>query len=142
MSKKSASVIIVLIICLCASICILGYKNLNLKIETKGGLKTNSLSYLLADNNGLSEYSYSVELSNTNGKDIFIKTIEPSFNESIKNKILSKETAVTINKNIKPNGKIQVNGKIIIDTSEIFLQDIQNLITDIKVSTEETVKLK
>jgi len=73
---------------------------------------------------------------------IIIKTIEPSFNESIKNKILSKETAVTVNKNIKSNGEIQVNGKIIIDTSEIFALDIQNLITDIKVSTEETLKLK
>ncbi|KOA19195.1 hypothetical protein CLHOM_23010 [Clostridium homopropionicum DSM 5847] len=142
MSKKSAATIIILTLCLCASICILGYKNLSLKIETKGGLETSSLSYLLADNNGESEYSYSVELTNTNGKDIFIKTIEPSINESIKNKILSKETTVIVNKNIKPNGKIQVNGKIIIDTSEIFAQDIQNLITDIKISTEETVKLK
>lgn len=142
MSKKSAATIIILTLCLYVSICILGYKNLSLKIETKGGLKTNGLSYLLADNNDQSEYSYSVELTNTNGKDIFIKTIEPSINESIKNKILSKETEVTVNKNVKPNGKIQVNGKIIIDTSEIFAQDIQNLITDIKVSTEETVKLK
>lgn len=128
MSKKL--VVIVIIVALCALICFLGYKNINFKIETKGGLKTNGLSYALGNNNGKSEFTYSIKLTNTNGK-----TIETSVNETIKNKILSKE-------NVKPNETIQVDEEIIVDTKGLFKQDIEKLITDIKVSTEETVSLK
>ncbi|MGY0371985.1 hypothetical protein [Clostridium sp. JNZ J1-5] len=142
MSKKSVVTILIFIITLCGLICFLGYKNMNSKIAAKGGVKTKNLFYTLADNNGRSEYSYSIELINTNGKTIFIKTIEPSVNETVKNKILSKETLVTVNKKMSPNETIQVNGEIIVDTHGLSAQDIQKFITDIKVSTEETVNLK
>lgn len=137
MSKKSVVTILIFIITLCGLICFLGYKNMNSKIAAKGGVKTKNLFYTLADNNGRSEYSYSIELTNTNGK-----TIEPSVNETVKNKILSKETLVTVNKKMSPNETIQINGEIIVDTHGLSAQDIQKFITDIKVSTEETVNLK
>lgn len=142
MSKKSVVTILISILTLCALICFLGYKNMNSKIAAKGGVKTKNLFYTLADNNGRSEYFYSIELTNTNGKAIFIKTIEPSVNEAVKNKILSKETLVTVNKKMNPNETIQINGEIIVDTHGLSTQDIQKFITDIKVSTEETVSIK
>lgn len=137
MVKKSILTIIILI--LFALICFLGYKNMAIKIEEKGGIKSNGLAYTVPNNDGKSEFSYGFNLTNTNGKDVFIKSIEPSINETMKNNILSKETIIVVNKNIKPNETIQINGKIFIDTNGLSMNNIGKLITDIKVSTEETV---
>ena len=137
MAKKSIFTII--IVTLLALICFLGYKNMAIKIEGKGGIKSNGLVYNVPNNDGKSEFSYALNLTNTNGKDIFIKSIEPSINETMKNNILSKETIIAINKNIKPNETIEINGKIFIDTNGLSMSNIGKLITNIKVSTEETV---
>ena len=137
MLKKSILTIIILIVC--TLICFWGYKNIAIKIETKGGIKSNGLTYVMANKNGKSEFSYAFNLTNTNGKDIFIKSIEPSINEIMKNNILSNENIIVVNKNIKPNEIIQINGKIFIDTSGLSMYNIGKLITDIKISTEESV---
>lgn len=140
MSKKS--VITIIILALCALICFLVYKNMAFKVETKGGIKSNGLSYTIANNNGKSEFSYSINLTNTNGKVIFIKSIQPSINQTMKNNILSNETIIAVNKNIKPNESIQINGEIFIDTKGLPMENIGKLVENIKVSTEETVILK
>ena len=137
MLKKS--ILTIIILTLCVLICSWGYKNITTKIETKGGIKSNGLTYVMANNNGKSEFSYAFNLTNTNGKDIFIKSIEPSINEKMKNNILSNETIIVVNKKIKANETIQINGKIFINTSGLPMYDIGKLITNIKVSTEETV---
>jgi hypothetical protein len=137
MLKKLILTITILI--LCALICFFGYKNIAIKIETKGGIKGNGFTYVMANNNGRSEFSYSFNLTNTNGKDIFIKSIEPSINETMKNNILSNENIIVVNKNIKPNETIQINGKVFINTSGLSMYNIGKLITNIKVSTEEIV---
>ena len=137
MLKKS--ILTIMILTLCVLICFFGYKNITIKIETKGGIKSNGLTYVMANNNGKSEFSYAFNLTNTNGKDIFIKSVEPSINETMKNNILSNETIIVVNKNIKPNETIQINGKIFIDTVGLPMYNIGKLITNIKVSTEETI---
>lgn len=137
MVKKS--ILTIIILTLFALICFLGYKNMSIKIEKKGGIKSNGLAYTVPNNHGKSEFSYAFNLTNTNGKDIFIKSIEPSIDETMKNNILSKETIIVVNKNIKPNETIEINGKIFIDTNGLSMNNIGKLITDIKVSTEETV---
>lgn len=136
------SVISIIMISLCAFIVFLGYENMNYRAEKTRGLKTNGLSYTLANNNEESEFSYSLQLTNTNGKSIFIENIEPVIKDTIKDKILSKETVVTVNRNIEPNETIQISGEIIVDTNGLLFNDVQKLITDIKVSTEEIVNLK
>ncbi|MEG0775091.1 hypothetical protein [Clostridium sp.] len=135
-------VISIIMISLCAFIVFLGYENINFRTEKTRGLRTNGLSYTLANNNDESEFSYSLQLTNTNGKSIFIENIEPVINDTIKDKILSKETVVTVNRNIEPNETIQINGGIIVDTKGLLFNDVQKLITDIKVSTVEIVNLK
>ena len=141
MSKKL--VVSVIIVTLCYTIiCLLLYRNMDFKIDTKGGLKTNGLSYTCENNNGVSEFSYSVNLTNTNGKSIFIKTIELSMNEVFSKAILSKETVVAVHRDIKPNETIAISGVITINMKELSAIDIGKLVRDIKVSTEEIVSLK
>lgn len=138
MAKKIAITIILLT--LFVSTCLLGY---HLNIETKRGLKSKGLAYTMPDNNGSSEFSYTFYLTNTNRKAVFIKTIEPVVNETMKSRILSKDIVVIVNKNINPNETIQIGGTIMVDTKELFAYDAAGkLITDIKVSTEEIVNLK
>lgn len=131
-------VITMSILTLFVPICILGYE---LNVDTKGGLKSKGFAYTMPNNNGNSEFSYSFQLTNTNRKTVFIKTIEPLVNETMENKILSKDVVVTVNKNIKPNETIQISGIINVDTRGLFMYDIVKFITDIKVSTEEIVSL-
>lgn len=121
----------------------------NFQIQTKGGLKINGWNSSLGGVNKTdldkTLFSYSINLTNENEKDILIKSIQPSVNESIKNKILSKEMVVFVDKSIKSNETIQINGEIVIDTKGLGKPDIVKLepfITDIRVSTEETVSLK
>lgn len=141
MSKKSVIPMIIITLCY-TSILLLGYKNMSSKIESKGGLKTNGLSYICQDNNGESEFDYSANLTNTNGKTIFIKSIEPSLDEALHSKVLSKKTVVAVNKNLKPNETIVVSGSIMLDAKGISAFEIGKLIKDIKVSTEEPVSIK
>lgn len=118
-------------------------------MKTKGGLKINGWSFGLG---GISEtdldktkLSYSINLTNENEHTIFAKSVQPLVNEKIINKIQNKGFIVTVNKNIKPNETIQINGEIIFDTKGLTKQDIEKLepfITDIKVTTEETIDLK
>lgn len=132
-------VITIIVLTLFVSVWILGC---DLNADTKGGLKSSGFAYTMPNNNGTSEFSYSFHLTNTNRKTVFVKTIEPIVNETMKNKILSKDIVVTVNKNIEPNETIQVNGIIMVDTRGVVMYDIVKFIADIKVSTEETVSLK
>jgi len=60
------------------------------------------------------------------------------------NKIISKDIIITVNKDLKPNESIQINGEIIFNTKGLTKLDIEKFepfITDIKFSTEETISL-
>jgi hypothetical protein len=123
--------------------------NTKTQIQTKGGLKINGWSSGLGGVNvtdlDKTKFSYSIYLTNENENIIFIKSIQPSVNEKIKNKIISKDIVVNVNKDIKPNETIQINGEIIVDTKGLTKSDIVKLepfIKDIKVSTDETLSLK
>lgn len=146
MFKKS--IIGIMILILCIFIFFTGCNNTKTQIQTKGGLKINSWSSALGGVNekdlDKTRFSYSINLANESENNIFIKSIRPSVNEIIKNKILSKDIVVKVNKAIKPNEAIEISGEIIIDTKGLTKEDIVKLepfITDLKVSTEETVSL-
>ena len=147
MLKKSIMIIAISILCI--FIFLTGRNNTNTQIQSKGGLKISNWSSGLGSVNDTdlnkTKFSYSVNLTNENENTIFIKSIQPSVNEKIKDKIISKDIIVAVNKDIKPNGTIQINGELIVDTKGLTKSDIEKLepfITDIKVSTEETVSLK
>ncbi|GEM_PF-2001292 len=118
------------------------------QIKPKGGLKIDSWSYGLGSVSesdlDKSVFSYTLNLTNNYEKEILINSIQPLINKSINNRILSMETVIFVNKSIKPNETIQINGKIVFDTKGLGKPDIVKLepfITDIKVSTEETISL-
>lgn len=76
---------------------------------------------------------------------MYIESIKLVVYEAIKNKIISKKIAVSVNKDIKPNETIQINGELMIDTEGLTESDIAKIlpfITDIKVSTDEVLSLK
>lgn len=145
MSKK----LMMIIFSLFTFVFFIGCSNTKVQVQSKSGLKIYNWSSALGgvNENDLDKtrYFYSINLTNENEKTIFIKSVQPSVNERIRNKILSKEIVVDVNKNLKPNETIKINGEIIIDTKGLEKSDIVKLepfITDIKVSTEETVSLK
>lgn len=137
MTKKL--IVALILFSLFALICFIGF---SLKIETIGGLKSKGFTYAVANNSGHSEFSYSIQLTNTNRKAVYIKTIEPLINETMKKKIISKDIVVTVNKAILPNETILVSGVIFVDTKDLIMYDIGKLVAEIKVSTEETISLK
>lgn len=145
MSKK----LIMIIFSLFILVFFVGCNNTEIEVQSKGGLKIYNWSSALGsvNQNNLykTKYSYSINLINEDEKTIFIKSVQPSVNEIIKNKIMSKEMIVDVNKNLRPNEIIKINGEIIIDTKGLGKSDIVALgplITNIDVSTEEAVSLK
>jgi hypothetical protein len=124
-------------------------KNSKSQVEAKGGLKINGWSSALGSVNETdldkTKFTYSINLTNENEKNISLKSIQPSVNEAIKNKIISNNPVVAVNKDIKPNETIEISGELLIDTKGLSKSDIVKLepfITDIKVSTDETLSLK
>lgn len=122
--------------------------NKNIQNQVKGGLKINEWIFGLGSvdetNLDKTKLSYSFNLTNENNKSIFIKSIEPLINENIKDKIINKDIVIAVNKDIKPNETIQINGEIIFDTKELSKSDIEKLeplLIDIKVSTDEIINL-
>lgn len=147
MSKKS--IITIIISMVFVFVFYIGHRSADFKIQTKAGLKVNGWSSGLGSISETdldkTKFSYSINLTNENGKIIFIKSIQPLVNETIKSKVLSKEIVVNVDKEIKPNEAIEIKGEIIFDTKGLTKSDIvkfEPFITDIKVSTEETVSLK
>lgn len=122
--------------------------NKNTQNQVKDSLTINGWSFGLGSvdeaNPDKTKLSYSFNLNNENNKSIFIKSIEPLINEKIKDRIISKGTVVVVNKDIKPNEIIQINGEIIFDTKLLSKSDIEKLeplLRDIKVSTDEIINI-
>ena len=121
----------------------------NKEVETKGGLKIYSWNSGLGSINesdlNKQRFSYDINLTNENQKDVYVKSIKPSVNDTIKDRILNKDLIVNVNKNLKSNDTISIKGEIIIDTKGLSKSEILNFepfIIDIKVSTDEIIDLK
>lgn len=142
------SIILMVISILCVFALFIGCNSTKAKIQTKGGLKINSWSFGLGNVNETSldktKLSYSLNITNENNNKIFIKSVQPSISEKIKNKMISKDIVVSVKKDIKPDETIKINGFYIFDTKGLSKSDIEKLeplLTNIKVSTDETISL-
>lgn len=118
-------------------------------LQAEGGLKIDNWSSALGgvDETDLdkTKFTYSVSLTSRNENTVLVKSIVPLVNDSIANKILGNDMTVVVNKEIKPNETIQISGEIVVDTKGLTKADIAKLepfITDINVSSEETIHLK
>lgn len=149
MFKKLSMIILSLLIVVCIIILFKIYNNSKIQVQPKYGLKIYNWNSALGGVNETAldktKFFYSINLTNENQNTVFIKSIEPSVNKTIKNRILSKEMIVNVNKDIKHNETIKIEGEIIIDTKGIHKSNMTTLepfITGIKVSTDETLTLQ
>jgi len=147
MSKKLTIMIVTSILCILVlfvgviNIITVQNKTKAVQNQTKSWLVSNYSSSGL----GGGKLDYSINLTNQSDKNIFIQSVQPLVNETLKNRILSKEMVVTVNKEIKPNKVIAITGEIIVDTEGLKTTDMvkfEPFITDIKVITAQTISLK
>jgi hypothetical protein len=147
MKKKS----IARVICFIIFVFVLfsGCTRINTQNSTKDGLEILNWSAGLggASGNDLdqSKYSYLFQLKNESSKTVFINSIQPLISDTIKSKVLSTNTVIDVNKEIKPDETIEVKGEIVFDTKGSSKSDILKLepfLTDVKISTVQTIKLE
>jgi hypothetical protein len=118
-------------------------------LQANGGIKIYSWSSAIGGVNNVdlekSKFSYYLNLTNENSKEILIKELEPIVSKSLSTKMISKNLVLNLNKKINPKETVEVKGEIIFYTEGMTKQDIlalQPLITDIRVSSEEIINLK
>jgi len=139
----------IMISVLCVFLFLIGCNNTKVHNQAKGGLIIRNWSSGLGSVNendlDKSVFSYSIHLTNENEKAVFVKSVQPIVKQNIKNMILSENTSIAVNKTINSNETIEITGEIIVDTKGLTKADIVKLepfITDMKVSSEETISLK
>jgi len=112
-------------------------------VQTKGGLTVNSWSVTFGNlsETGLdkTKFYYYFNITNENKKETFIKSIQLFGNDTMKNMITPKERIIGVNKYIKFNETMEIQGEIIVDTKGLTKADIEKsqlVIKDIKISTK------
>ncbi|APC42822.1 hypothetical protein [Clostridium estertheticum] len=149
MLKKSnlmtATFIVGVLVLLVGVINIITVQNQTKAVQNQTVSRFVSLSSSIRITDG--KLNYAINLTNRSDKKIFIQSVQPLVNEKLKNKILSKNMVVTVNKEIQPNKAIAITGKIVFDkkgfTTTKEIAKFQPVILNIKVvSTEaETISL-
>lgn len=110
------------------------------------GLEVSGMSSGLGavdENLDKTKISYSIPLSNNSSKDRYIKWIEPTLGEKVKDRLLSEEIKVNVQKIIKGNQYLEIEGEIILDTKGMTKQEITELtpfITGIKIESQEMIE--
>ena len=146
MVKKLIITIVVCILCILLLLLVGFFNIIKVKNQTQmlqDQIKSRLVITYWSSALGGNKLDYSINLTNQSDENIFIQSVEPLFNETLKNRILSKEMVVAVNKEIKPNKAIAITGEIIVDTEG--LKDLVKLvpfIKDIKIITTETISLK
>jgi hypothetical protein len=120
----------------------------NIRAQSKGGLRIATWSYALGavseTDPDETKFSYSVELTNENERDIYIKSIEPSPDDKIKSSIIEKSIEVVVNKDIEPDKSIQIKGKFVLNTKGLTKAEIEAcepFVTGFKVSADENLQV-
>lgn len=88
--------------------------------------------------------SYSIDITNKNAKDAYIRAVELNIGEKIRTRIIEGNTTLEINKALQKDQSIQISGNLIIDTKGMDKNGITGLepfITGIKVTTEEVINI-
>jgi hypothetical protein len=117
--------------------------------QKNGGLQINSLSTAISavneTNTDEQKFSYSFSLTNEDKTDVYIKSVEPIINDSIKSRIQGDSISTDVNRDLQPNSTIQVTGELILNTKGLSKSDIiglQPFANGIKISSEESIPVK
>lgn len=113
--------------------------------EQTGGLKVYSLSSSLGTALYETRYSFNISITNENPYSIYIKSVKPIINEKIKDRIITKETTINVNKSLNSGETTEIKGELMFNIKGLNKTDILELgpfITDIKVLSEEIINLE
>jgi len=115
----------------------------------KTGLQIYSMSTGLGavsnDNIDQHRLTYTINLTNEDDKEAYIQWIEPILGMGIKDKILTEELQVVVEKNIPSKGSIEIKGVVVFNTKGLSKEEILELepfITGIKVVSEAEIVIK
>ena len=111
------------------------------QIDEKGGLKIYTWSSSIGSDSNLNmdktNYSFSINLVNENRNDILVKSIEPILGDSVK--------GIVMNETVSQDENCEIAGNLFLDTkgmSKGQIEELEPIITDIKVYSEEIINLK
>lgn len=95
-----------------------------------------------ANNSGLQLYSYNYTLYNSGSQGIYVRYVEPVFDEEFEKLVVSEDRSIYVNKSIGPESAIQVSGDVefnMTDLSKEDILDIEYLTTGIEVNSVFTL---
>lgn len=89
-------------------------------------------------------FSYSVDLSNNGSSSYLIQSLEPVISDEIESYVLEGIPIIPVNKRLSPGKKIQIQGELRVDTSQMNQEEIRELLYNVqtfKVSYDDNRKL-
>jgi hypothetical protein len=111
----------------------------------QNGLQVSDMSTALGavgDSLDKTKFSYTITIYNKEDEDIYISQVEPILGKDAKDRLISSDLKVDVEKTVSANESIEIKGEIILDTKEISKQQIVELepfITGIKVLSEKVI---
>jgi len=140
---------LILCVLLMISLSAIGCTSLGLEKDQandKTGLQIYSMSTGLgavsSENTDQHRLTYTINLTNEDDNEAYIQWIEPILGVGIKDKILTEDLKVVVEKSIPSKGSIEINGVVVFNTKGLSKQEIVELepfITGIKVVSEKIV---
>ncbi|MDW7733350.1 MAG: hypothetical protein SCH66_13105 [Methanolobus sp.] len=95
-----------------------------------------------ANSNDLQLYSYNYTLYNSGSQGIYVRYVEPVFNEEFEKLVISEDRRIYVNKSIGPESAIQVSGNVEFNMTGLSKEDIlkiEHLTTGIEVNSVFTL---
>ncbi|MDK2933938.1 MAG: hypothetical protein PWP27_1748 [Clostridiales bacterium] len=122
----------------------------NLSDSANNSIKQNGLQVsdmltalgAVGDSLDKTKFSYTITIYNKEDEDIYISQVEPILGKDAKDRLISSDLKVDVEKTVSANESIEIKGEIILDTKEISKQQIVELepfITGIKVLSEKVI---
>jgi hypothetical protein len=116
--------------------------------DEETGLQIYSMSTGLGsisnDNLDQQRLTYNISITNESDTESYIQWIEPILGEGIRDKIITEELQITVEKSIPAKGSLEVEGVIVFDTLGLTKEEIINLepfITGINVNGEKVIEI-
>lgn len=121
------------------------------KTNTNVGNKTGMhMDYMITGLGSLDEsnlnrqkLTYTAAISNYNSSTVYIRSVEPVLGNKIKDKVITENLVITVNKKIVTNHSIKLSGDLIINTqglSKKQILDLEPYILGIKVNSDQIMR--
>lgn len=113
--------------------------------KNQNGLQVSDMSTALGavgDSLDKTKFSYTITIYNKEDENIYISCVEPILGKDVKDRLISSDLKVDVEKTVSTNGSVEIKGEIIFDTKNMTKQQIMELepfITGIKVSSEKVI---